>query len=131
MPPLAQSASEYGRSFYSSELFNNSYRTTTNAEQPPGIKWSSHRFSSGIHASAANERFIKQRAENVDRRPFAGAPYNPTNTFVTTGRIDSQPPPTISDLSTYPVEHVVEELTVQPPQRAAQTISLASYLASR
>ena len=79
---------------YSSVMFNRSYPTPTlaaptpigqNPTPTPGTKWSTRKFDSGIHASAANERYLAMRRDAEDIRPFKGAPYQPANTFVTTG----------------------------------------------
>ena len=79
---------------YSSVMFNRSYPTPTlaaptpigqNPTPTPGTKWSTKKFDSGIHASAANERYLAMRRDAEDTRPFKGAPYQPANTFVTTG----------------------------------------------
>lgn len=79
---------------YSSVMFNRSYPTPTlaaptpigqNPTPTPGTKWSTKKFDSGIHASAANERYLAMRRDAEDIRPFKGAPYQPANTFVTTG----------------------------------------------
>jgi len=69
---------------YSSELFSSSY-TTAICSDKPGPKWSEKKFSSGIHASAANERYLAMKKEREDLRPFQGAPFDPQNTFATTG----------------------------------------------
>ena len=75
-------------------MFNRSYPTPTlaaptpigqNPTPTPGTKWSTKKFDSGIHASAANERYLAMRRDAEDIRPFKGAPYQPANTFVTTG----------------------------------------------
>ena len=77
---------ECGRRHYSSEQFNNGYRTATYSPfDPPGVKWADSRFSSGIRPSASNERYKAMRADMEDRRPFAGAPFDSQNTFITTG----------------------------------------------
>ena len=79
---------------YSSVMINRSYPTPTlaaptpigqNPTPTPGTKWSTKKFDSGIHASAANERYLAMRRDAEDTRPFKGAPYQPANTFVTTG----------------------------------------------
>jgi len=118
--------------FYSSELFNNTYPVETAPTEPPGIKWAATKFNSGIRASAANERFIKMRDENVDRRPYAGQPYCPTNTFVTTGTLPVQGPNATLTSDTLLSYHS-EAPVVQPeaPQVAARTMTLSQLLASR
>ena len=117
--------------FYSSELFSSTYPVPV-CESAPGSKWAAKKFSSGVHASAENERFIAMRAANVDRRPFAGASYAPSNTFVTTGGLSPHAQSSLnsfSELETYPTE----KLTTQPaaPVTAPQAMSLATLLASR
>ena len=51
----------------------------------PGPKWSTKTFNNGIRASAANERYLEMRKDREDLRPFGGCPFDPKNTFVTTG----------------------------------------------
>lgn len=114
--------------YYSSELFNATYPVNPSEIQPPGVKWAAKKFNSGIRASAANERFIAMRSSNVDTRPFAGAPYAPSNTFVSTGRMQSS-------LTSYPALTAFPSETpdVQPraPHPSAKVMSLAQLLASR
>jgi len=76
---------EWGRTFYSSEINSAKYAVPTCGMDLPGPKWSTRKFNSGIRASAWNERFLAMRQAEEDLRPFAGAPFDPTNTFVTTG----------------------------------------------
>lgn len=79
----------YERWPYSSESVRALEVPTKEAGSPPGPKWARKKFSNGIHASATNERYLAMRQAEVDRRPFAGAPYDPRATFATTGRIQS------------------------------------------
>ena len=79
----------YERWPYSSESVRSLDVPTKEAGSPPGPKWAAKKFSNGIHTSATNERYLAMRQAEVDRRPFAGAPYDPRATFATTGRIQS------------------------------------------
>ena len=62
---------------------------------------------------------------NVDRRPFAGAPYAPSNTVSTTGKFESS-------LKSF---HKASEETPSAPAKAAptapRTFTLAQLLAAR
>lgn len=68
------------------------------------------------------------RSAEADMRPFAGAPYAPSNTFITTGRMESSLR-TYTSLTSYPTEKLVVE--PKAPHPAAKTMSLAQLLASR
>ena len=114
--------------YYSSEMFNSTYPVLTSPAQPPGIKFAAKKFSSGIHASAANERFIAMRDANVDRRPFSGAPYAPSNAIVTTCKFESSSK-TYPKLTTYPMEQPTIEPKAAHP--APRSLSLAQKLATR
>ena len=74
---------------YSSEKVGvrSGYLGATAPLNAQGPKWSAKKYSNGIRASATNERYRAMRDAELDRRPFAGAPYDPRNTFSTTGPI--------------------------------------------
>ena len=110
---------------YSSERFMSTYPVAT-ASTPPGVKWAAHKFNSGIHPSAANERFEAARTANLDYRPFQGMPYDPTNTFATTGKIGTNK---LSGATLYPSPEQI--LAPRQPITASTPLSLARLLASR
>ena len=109
-------------------MFNSTYPVLTSPAQPPGIKWAAKVFSSGIRASAANERFLAMRNANVDRRPFAGAPYAPSNTFVSTCKFESSSK-TYPKLTTFPTALLAVEPKAAHP--APRSLSLSRKLATR
>ena len=110
--------------FYSSELFNSSYKVATSPTTPPGVKWAAKKFSSGVRASADNERFLAMREANCDRRPFAGGPFDPSNTVVTTGKAGAFPSP---KLASYPSPQPVVPMARDTAPRA---LTLAQLKAS-
>ena len=113
-------SSVYGREWYSSESLPKSYKVPALSEAP-GAKWAVKKFSTGIHASAANEAFIQMQEENIDRRPFAGAPFNAANTFSTTA---AGTPSTL-------ISFAEPQAEATSQMRAARPLSLARLRASR
>ena len=67
------------------------------------------------------------RDANVDKRPFAGMPYAPSNTFVTTGKLGGTTG-TFSATITDPTETAPKPVV---PEMAPRKITLAQLLASR
>ena len=68
---------DIGRWHYSSMKFNGGYETATVADGSfPGPKWAAKKFETGIHASAANERYVSMRKDQEDLRPFGGAVFD-------------------------------------------------------
>ena len=136
-PPSAYAA-EYGRRHYSSEQFSNSYRTPTcSPSDPPGLKWAQTRFSSGIRPSASNERYKAMRADMEDVRPFAGAPFDPRNTFATmgpsrkgypthmTGVIKREPPLLPGTHDRAAATHYPAPTSLMRPQTAPSTVRMS------
>ena len=112
----------YGRSWYSSEMLHGNSKVASLSEAP-GAKWATKKFSNNIHASVKSEAFVAMLEENTDRRPFAGAPFNPANTFATT-----QPGATATVIGPYTA---AEEPPVAKPPPARRPLTLARLLASR
>ena len=95
--PQATASGTLGRTHYSSEQFSSTYVAPTLGDGSlPGAKWSTKKFNNGIHASAANERYIAMRKDREDLRPFGGCPFDPKNTFVTTGPWRQQTAPSLA-----------------------------------
>ena len=114
-------SSVYGRTWYSSEILPKDY-SVASLSSAPGAKWAEKKFSTGIHASVKNEQFCKMLEENIDRRPFAGAPFDTKNTVATTGAV------TPSTLIQFAEPEPAPE---QPVQRVVRPLTMARLRASR